>query len=333
MATVRPAPLSKAQLFSLVVPDLRRIDKVIAVDTVCCKDVVTQISRHLNASGGKRLRPALLLLSARACGELGDAPIRMAAVMEIIHTATLVHDDVIDSAEVRRGTPSTNSVWGNQVSVLAGDWLYMQAFNLALRERQFGMLDILTDLTKMMVEGELMQADLLGRLDITERQNHDLIHRKTACLLSACTRLGALIARQDEPTEERLRSYGWNLGMAFQLIDDVLDFEASEAVLGKPVGNDLKEGKVTLPMILALQSCTRAERSQVEAVVVEGGYGSVSFSTILEILDRYGSIAKVRLRALRFCEDALEGLETLPDTRYKRALVDAATHWAVDRAS
>lgn len=333
MATVRPAPLSKAQLFSLVVSDLRRVDKVIAVDTVCCEDVVTQISRHLNASGGKRLRPALLLLSARACGELGDAPIRMAAVMEIIHTATLVHDDVIDSAEVRRGTPSTNSVWGNQVSVLAGDWLYMQAFNLALRERHFGILEILTDLTKMMVEGELMQADLLGRLDITERQNHDLIYRKTACLLSACTRLGALMARQDEETEERLRSYGWNLGMAFQLIDDVLDFEASEAVLGKPVGNDLKEGKATLPMILALQSCTRAERAQVETVVREGGYGSVPFATILEILDRYRAIAKVRLRAVQFCEDALEGLETLPDTRYRRALVDAATHWAVDRVS
>lgn len=333
MATVRPPPISKAKLFSLVLSDVRRIDKVIAVDTVCCEDVVTQISRYLNASGGKRLRPALLLLSARACGELGDAPIRMAAVMEIIHTATLVHDDVIDSAEVRRGKPSTNTVWGNQVSVLAGDWLYMQAFNLALRERHFGILDILTDLTKMMVEGELMQAGLLGHLDITERQNLDLIHRKTACLLSACTRLGALIARQDERTEERLRSYGWNLGMAFQLIDDVLDFEASEAVLGKPVGNDLKEGKVTLPMILALQSCTRAERAKVETVVQEAGYGSVSLSTILEILDRYGAIDKVRLRALRFCESALEGLETLPDTRYKRALMNAATHWAVDRSS
>ena len=333
MASVRPPSLSKARLFSLVASDLRRVDRVIALDTVCCEDVVTKISAHLNKSGGKRLRPALLLLTARACGELTEAPVRMAAVMEIIHAATLVHDDVIDSAEMRRGMPSTNAVWGNQVSVLAGDWLYMQAFNLALRERHFGILDILTDLTKMMVEGELMQTDLIGRLDITEQQNHDLIHRKTACLLSACSRLGALIAGQDEAAEERLRAYGWNLGMAFQLIDDVLDFEATEAVLGKPVGNDLKEGKVTLPMILALRSCTRAERALVETVVREGGYKSVSLTTILEILDRYQTIAEVRLRAVRFCETALEGLERLPDTPYKRALEDAAAHWSVARAS
>ena len=307
MATVRTAPLSKVQLLSLVLPDLRRVDKVIALDTVCCEDVVTRISGHLNKSGGKRLRPALLLLSARACGELGDAPIRMAAVMEIIHTATLVHDDVIDSAQV--------------------------AFSLALAERDFRILDILTDLTKMMVEGELMQAELIGQLDIDERQNHDLIHRKTACLLSACTRIGALVARKGERTEDLLRAYGWNLGVAFQLIDDVLDFEASEKVLGKPVGNDLKEGKATLPMILALRACTRAERKQVETVVRERGYGSVPLEAVLEILDRYGAIAETRLRASRFCEAAIDSLSGLPPSRYKRALVDAAAQWAVHRAS
>lgn len=331
MATSRPSPLSKVELFSLVASDLRRVDKVIAVDTVCCEDVVTSISRYLNSSGGKRLRPALVLLSSRACGEHGDAPIRTAAVMEIIHTATLVHDDVIDAADVRRGRPSTNQEWGNQISVLAGDWLYMQAFSIALRERSFAILDILIDLTKMMVEGELMQAELIGRLDVTEQQYHDLIHRKTACLLSACTRLGALLARKGEETEERLRAYGWNLGMAFQLIDDVLDFEATEAVLGKPVGNDLKEGKVTLPMILALRRCTKSERSMVETVVRERGYGSVSLACILEVLDRYGTITEVRRRAMRFCDAALEGLETLPESPHKQALADAAAHWAVVR--
>ncbi len=329
----RPAFLSKAELFSLVAADLRRVDQVIGLDTVCCEDVVTSISRHLNSSGGKRLRPALVLLSSRACGEQGDAPVRIAAVMEIIHTATLIHDDVIDAAEVRRGRPSCNQAWGNQVSVLAGDWLYMQAFSIALRERDFAILDVLIDLTKMMVEGELMQAELIGRLDITEQQNHDLIHRKTACLLSACTRLGAHLAHKGEAIEERLRAYGWNLGMAFQLIDDVLDFEASEAVLGKPVGNDLKEGKVTLPMILALRQCTASERAQVETVMREGGYESVSLQRILEILDRYGAIDQVRRKALRFCEAALQGLESLPESRYKQALADAAAHWAVERAS
>ncbi len=329
----RLALLSKAEMFSLVAADLRRVERVIALDTICCEDVITSISRHLNASGGKRLRPALVLLSSRACGEYGDAPVRIAAVMEIIHAATLVHDDVIDAAEVRRGRASTNKEWGNQVSVLAGDWLYMQAFGIALRERDFAILDVLIDLTKMMVEGELMQADLIGRLDITEQQNHDLIHRKTACLLSACTRFGAHLAGLGEATEERLRAYGWNLGMAFQLIDDVLDFEASEAVLGKPVGNDLKEGKITLPMILALQRCTPLERSQVETVVREGGYRSVSLGQILDILDRYEAIDQVRQKAVQFCEAALEGLETLPESRYKRALAEGAAHWAVERAN
>lgn len=331
MATVGRAPLSKAQLVALVARDLRSVDRVIALDTVCCEDVVTRISRHLNSSGGKRLRPALLLLAARACGERGPAPVRMAAVMEIIHTATLVHDDVIDGAEVRRGNPSANALWGNHASVLGGDWLYMQAFSLALKERDFRILDILTDLTRMMVEGELMQVDLIGRVDVSERQNHDLIHRKTACLLSACTRIGALVAGQDERVEERLRAYGWNLGMAFQLIDDVLDFEASEDVLGKPVGSDLKDGKVTLPVILALQSCTRAERAQVRRVVREKGYGTVPFTSILEILDRNGAIAETRLRASRFCQAAVEGLAVLPETRYRQALLDAAEQWAVYR--
>ncbi len=333
MATARTATLSRAEVFGLIGGDLRRVDKVIAVDTICSVDAVTAISRHLHSSGGKRLRPALVLLSARACGEMGNVPVRMAAVMEIIHAATLVHDDVIDEAEVRRGKPSTNLTWGNQVSVLAGDWLYMQAFNLAVRERDFAILDLLIDLTQMMVEGELMQTELIGRLDVTQQQYQDLIHRKTACLLAACSRLGALLARQGEAAEERLRNYGWNLGMAFQLIDDVLDFEASEAVLGKPVGNDLKEGKVTLPLILALQSCTRAERQQVETVVRDRGYAAVSLARILEILDRYGAIEQVRRRAMQYCEAAVEGLEMLPESAYKRALADAAARWVVDRVS
>lgn len=333
MTQLKQAPMSKLALFSLVASDLKQVDKVIALDTVCCQDVVTAISQHLSRSGGKRLRPTLLLLSARACGEHGDGPIRMAAVMEIIHAATLVHDDVIDNAQVRRGHPSTNQVWGNQVSVLAGDWLYMQAFSIALRERSLRILDILCDLTKMMVEGELLQAELIGRIDVTEQQNHDLNHRKTACLLSACSLVGALLANASEKTEERLRAYGWNVGMAFQLIDDVLDFEASESVLGKPVGNDLKEGKVTLPLILALQSCTRLERAQVETVLRERGYKSVPAVRILEILERYGAIAEVRRRAARFCEVALESLSGLQDTPYRRALEDAAGHWAIVRSS
>ncbi len=333
MAASRPSPLEKAKLFGLVGGDLRRVEDFIELESISCAEVVTEISAHLMASGGKRLRPALVLLSARACGAEGNAPIRMAAVMELIHVATLVHDDVIDVAETRRGRPSVNVTWGNQVSVLAGDWLYMQAFRLAVEQRNFAILDMLISLTQRMVEGELMQADMLGRLDVTEQQNEDLIERKTASLLAACSRLGAMLAESDARIEAGLETFGWNLGLAFQLVDDVLDFEGTESVLGKPVGNDLREGKVTLPVILALQSCTRTERIAVETVMREGGYESVSLRQVQEILDRYGTLAAVRQRALLYCERALEGLEPLPETRFKRALVTAAEQWGAQRAN
>lgn len=332
METTKTGPMSRTEALALIADDLRRVEKAMGTDTICSVDAVTAISRHLQSSGGKRLRPALLLFSAGVCGADREAAVRMGAVMEIIHTATLVHDDVIDEAEIRRGRPSTNQEWGNQVSVLAGDWLYMQAFSLAVRERSFYILDLLIDLTQLMVEGELMQSEMIGRIDITEQQHQDLIHCKTAYLFSVCTRLGAILADQGEEVEERLRNYGWNLGMAFQLIDDVLDFEASEAVLGKPVGNDLKEGKVTLPLILALKSCSAAERNEIETVVREKGYATVSSARVLEIVIRHDTIREVRRQAADYCKAAIDSLEALADNPHKRALISAAD-WIVDRAN
>jgi octaprenyl-diphosphate synthase len=302
------------------------------VDTICSVEAVTAIAAHLQAGGGKRLRPLLVLLCSRACGHQGDAAVRLGAVMEIVHTATLVHDDVIDEAEVRRGQPSTNQQWGNQTSVLAGDWLYMQAFNLTLRERNFRLLDLLIDLTQTMVEGELMQTELVGRTDVAEQEHLDLIHRKTACLFSVCARYGAILSESGDEIEQRMGDYGWNLGMAFQLIDDVLDLSATEDVLGKPVGNDLREGKATLPVILALSRCTPQERAKIECVVREGGYRSVSADEIVEILNRYGTIETVRRRAFDFTETAVERLSPLPDTPFKRALTSIAD-WVVDRTN
>ena len=332
METIKTQPMTRLEALALIAGDLKRVEKIIGTDTVCSVDAVTAIGRHLHSSGGKRLRPALLLLAAGACGADREAAVRMGAVMEIIHTATLVHDDVIDAAEIRRGSPSTNQKWGNQVSVLAGDWLYMQAFSLAVRERNFYILDLLIDLTQMMVEGELIQAEMIGRIDVTEQQHQDLIHRKTACLFSVCARLGAILAGKGEEVEQRLRTYGWNLGMAFQLIDDVLDFEASETVLGKPVGNDLKEGKVTLPLILALRSCTAAERQAIETVVREAGYATAPAARVLEIVTKYGAIDEARRHAMDYCEAAVNSLDALPDTPYKRALASAAD-WIVNRES
>src|ERR1700690_1297006 len=233
------------EIFDLIHDDLERVEQEIRLETVASVEVVTNIGRYLQAAGGKRLRPTLLLLASKLIGEGGASAIRLGAVVEIIHAATLVHDDVIDDARTRRGRPSANAQWGNHTSVLAGDWLYMEAFQVALRERNFHVLDLLIGLTQMMVEGELIQLDRIGRIAITEADCMELVDRKTACLFSACAKLGSVAAAADTNTENKLGEFGWNLGMAFQLIDDMLDFVSSEGTLGKPVGGDLKEGKVT----------------------------------------------------------------------------------------
>jgi octaprenyl-diphosphate synthase len=332
MPIAKTPPMSRAEIAALIGKDLARVEKAIGTDTICSVEAVTTICHHLQMSGGKRLRPSLLLLTAGACGYQGDSTIRLGAVVEIIHAATLVHDDVIDQAEVRRGRPSINRRWGNHTSVLAGDWLYMRAFNLALKERSFYILDLLIDLTQMMVEGELMQMEWVGRLDVSEQEHLDLIHRKPACLFSVCSRLGAVVAEVEPEQEQRFGDYGWNLGVAFQLIDEVLDFTATEEILGKPVGNDLREGKVTLPTILALKKCTPAERQLVETVVRESAYESVPLSAIQELLDKYGTIKAVRSRALKYAETAASQLQDLPESPCKRALL-SVTEMVVDRES
>ena len=330
--TAHAASLTREEVLALVARDLAQVEKAIELETVCSVEAVTAISHHLQGSGGKRLRPMLLMLAARAAGHRGDGAIRMGAVVEIVHTATLVHDDVIDEAEVRRGRSSTNQEWGNPVSVLAGDWLYMQAFNLTLRERNFAMLDRLIELTQTMVEGELIQHDLVGRVDLSEQEYLDLIHRKTAVLFSVCCRYGAMLAESDPEAEQRLADYGWNLGMAFQLVDDVLDFAATEETLGKPVGNDLREGKVTLPLILALRTASDEERALVEQVVRDESYENVSAAQIQAILARHDSIATVRRQALDYTSKALECLAGLPATPHRRAL-ESVVDWIVDRQS
>src|SRR5207244_3114474 len=194
-------------------------EKEIASASFSNVDAVTSIGQYLQSSGGKRLRPALLLLASKFAGDGGQSAIRLGAVVELIHAATLVHDDVIDTAETRRGRPSTNVQWGNHTCVLAGDWMYMQAFQIALRERNFQMLDLLISLTQMMVEGELLQLERIGRINVTEADCMELVDRKTACLFSVCARLGGLAGHTDPHTQEKLGEYAWNLGMAFQLVD------------------------------------------------------------------------------------------------------------------
>jgi octaprenyl-diphosphate synthase len=312
--------LSAREIFDLVREDLEKVEKAINVESIASVETVTAIGRYLHESGGKRLRPALLLLCARFSGDGGKTAIQLGAVVEMIHAATLVHDDVIDVAQTRRGRPSANVQWGNHTCVLAGDWLYMQAFQVALRERNFRILDLLISLTQMMVEGELIQLDRIGRIDITEADCMELADRKTACLFSACARLGAVSAGAGIAAEDKLGDFAWNLGMAFQLIDDMLDFTSLEQTLGKPVGGDLKEGKVTLPLVYALENATAAERRQVESVLEARTYDSTSFDEIYAMIESRGGIQRTRERAQQFTDRARQLVAEFPDSPYQRAL-------------
>jgi octaprenyl-diphosphate synthase len=312
--------LSAREVLNLLQADLERVEQEIRLESVASVDAVTTIGQYLQASGGKRLRPMLLLLSAKLIGNGGDSAIRLGAVVEMIHTATLVHDDVIDVAQTRRGRPSTNVLWGNHISVLAGDWLYMQAFQLALKERNFRILDLLIGLTQNMVEGELLQLERIGAMNVSEADYMELVDRKTAGLFSTCARLGALVAGADEAAESKLGEYAWNLGMAFQLVDDVLDFTADESVLGKPVGSDLREGKVTLPLIYALEEADPEERQLVETVLRQLSYDGVPLKKIIAIMKRHRGISRARERAQAFTSKARSILSSFPESPYQRAL-------------
>lgn len=312
--------LTAREIFDLVREDLERVENAINVESLASVETVTTIGRYLQESGGKRLRPALLLLCSNFAGGGGRTAVQLAAVVEMLHAATLVHDDVIDVAQTRRGRPSANVQWGNHTCVLAGDWLYMQAFQVALRERNFHVLDLLISLTQMMVEGELIQLDRIGRIDITEADCMEVADRKTACLFSACAKLGAVAAGAETQVEEKLGDFAWNLGMAFQMIDDMLDFTSREATLGKPVGGDLKEGKVTLPLVYALESATAAERQLIEMVLKDRHYETVAFADVLALVERRGGIQRTRERAAQFTERATQAIAEFPESPYQRAL-------------
>jgi octaprenyl-diphosphate synthase len=336
-------------IFELVRDDLALVEREIAAQNGAAIEPVSEISSYLCAGGGKRLRPALLLLAAGASGYRGESAIRLGAVVEMIHSATLIHDDVIDGANTRRGRPSANARWGNHMSVLAGDWLYMQSFEMALHERNFSILDILIDLTQNMVEGELLQLTRLGRIDLNEVEATELAYRKTACLFSGCSRLGAVLGNQSKALENALAEYGRNAGMAFQLVDDLLDFTASPEKLGKPVLSDLKEGKVTLPLIFALEAGVKDSedgngdgaghshahsngdgRRLVAKVLEERDFQSVRPEQIAKLVKETGALERARKLACEYVCRAKASLSELPDTEYRRALL-AVPDFILDR--
>jgi len=298
-------------IFDLVRDDLALVEQEIAAQNTAAIEPVCEISSYLREGGGKRLRPALLLLAAGAAGYRGPSAIRMGAVVEMIHSATLVHDDVIDGAQTRRGRPSTNARWGNHMSVLAGDWLYMQSFEMALGERNFAILDILIGLTQNMVEGELLQLTRLGRIDLSEADVTELAYRKTACLFSGCARLGAVLGNQPKPVEESLAEYGRNAGLAFQLVDDLL---AWEACAERP---ERRQGDATADFCTAGGDASQRKSPQRRRTTV-GREGS------RRTRFRERSLAREYVSRSKAC------LEELPDTEYRRALL-AVPDFILDR--
>jgi octaprenyl-diphosphate synthase len=309
------------EIFDLVREDLAKVEQELALQNGSAFEPVAEIARYLLGGGGKRLRPALLLLSAGYAGYRGNSAIRLGGVVELIHSATLIHDDVIDGANTRRGRPSANSRWGNHRSVLAGDWLYMQSFQMALAERNFKILDVLIELTQNMVEGELLQLAKLGRMDLTEQDAIELAARKTACLFSGCARLGAVLGNLDDASEQAMADYGHFAGLAFQLVDDLLDFTASPQQLGKPVLSDLKEGKVTLPLIYALEYSGREGRRLVQTVLEEKGFETVRPEQITALVNESGALDRTRTAAHDFARRAKACLNGNGTSDFGRALL------------
>ena len=308
------------EVFELLREDLVAIEQELGRDAASSVSTITEIAEYLREGGGKRIRPSLLLLAAHLLDYQGPSAIRLGAVVEMVHTATLVHDDIIDGASIRRGRPSPNTTWGNEKCVLAGDWLYMQAFKVALEEKNLRVLDLLISLTQQMVEGELLQIQKLGKA-VSEAEYYDLIFRKTACLFSTSMRLGAVLAGSTEAQEEKLAAYGRAVGLSFQIVDDVLDLTATEEVLGKPVASDLREGKTTLAVIHAFDHGTARERQTIQRVLDDRSFEYVSREQIREILLRNGSVEYAMAAADRYAEQSRLALASLPDSDFKRALL------------
>ena len=321
------AKLAAKRIFSLIASELGQVEVEFERQAQSNVQVIAFLGDYLRASGGKRVRPALTILSNYAVGGEGSRynSIRMATVMEFLHTATLVHDDIIDDADTRRDRPTVNALYGNQTAVLMGDWLYMSAFETSLAERSLPILDILTAVTRKMTEGELLQLNLLGRTDVSESQYLDVLQRKTAHLFSACCEVGAMLGGATEMQRQALADYGVNLGTAFQLVDDLLDFTAADDALGKASGVDLIAGKVTLPLIYLLER-DNSGREMVETVIREGNYGTVSRSDLLRAVEQVGGLEEAKTRADGFAESARACLDVLPDSEYCDALRSIPTY-------
>ncbi len=326
-AVLEEVRLSAKRIFTLIEADLLQVETEFERQAQSNVQVIAYLGDYLRESGGKRVRPALTILSNYAVGGDGSRynSIRMATVMEFLHTATLVHDDIIDKADTRRNRPTVNALYGNETAVLMGDWLYMSAFETSLAERSLPILDILTRVTRKMTEGELLQLTTLNRTDVSEQHYLDVIQRKTAYLFSACCEVGGILGNASELEQKALADYGFNLGLAFQLTDDLLDFTSSDDTLGKGVGVDLLGGKVTLPLIYLVAADSSA-RDLVDTVMTDGNYEQVERQRLFAAMERVGALDRARSRADEFAEAARRAIGKLPASEYSQALESIPTY-------
>ncbi len=315
---------------TLAQPDMRAVNALISASLESDVALVSQVSEYIVTSGGKRLRPLIVLLAARAFGYNGEQHIRSAAIIEFIHTATLLHDDVVDSSARRRGKDSANTVFGNQASVLVGDFLYSRAFQMMVEIDSMRVMQILADATNTIAAGEVLQLMNVHDPDTTEDAYRQVIYRKTARLFEAGAQIAAVLANRSAADEAAMVNYGQNLGTAFQLIDDALDFKASADELGKNLGDDLAEGKATLPLIFAMQNGTEADREMIRNAILDGGLEHLA--EIQAVIESTGALDYTTARAQEAADIAIQSLIGIPDSEYRQALI-AIAEFAVERRS
>ncbi len=310
--------------------DMRSVDDLIRQSLQSDVALVSQVSQYIVTSGGKRLRPLLVLLAARALGYAGRQQIHAAAIIEFIHTATLLHDDVVDSSARRRGKDTANTVFGNQASVLVGDFLYSRAFQMMVDIGRMRVMQILADATNTIAAGEVMQLMNMHDPDVNEASYRKVIYRTTARLFEAGAQIAAVLADRDASDESIMVCFGQNLGTAFQLVDDALDYDAAPEELGKNLGDDLAEGKPTLPLIYAMENCSESERKMIRAAIQAGGLDKMD--EIHDVIESTGALQYTTARAQEAADVAINALSGIPDSDYKQAMI-AIAEFAVRRRS
>jgi octaprenyl-diphosphate synthase len=315
-----PSAAALAQMFEPIREDLREVEKEFARHVESQVQLIPTMGNYIKDSGGKRVRPALLLMAARMAGYKGPHAVLYASVVEFIHTATLVHDDIIDDSDLRRGRQSVHSRWGNDITVLLGDFLYIKSMSLALTLDRLDLIRLLCDVTLRMIEGELYQLTKKGVVEITEEEHFDIMRRKTAYLFAGCARIGGMLGTATREQQEALWDYGFNIGMAFQVVDDLLDFTGEQDTVGKPIGGDLREGKITLPIIHVLSHGDSRAELLVESIVRQGTVTTEEWRELRGLLAKYGSMEHARRTAVGFVDRAKQALNQFPPSPERDAL-------------